>query len=100
MDASASRNEEASNHSVLAGGGSGGQGDSTAAFENEIAGFCGAIRTRAPLRCNAEHAYDSALTCFAVNDAIRQNKRLSLQGLQAIHQPRAFDAEGYRSQYA
>ncbi len=100
MDASASRNEEASNHSTLAEGRSGGQGDSSAAFENEIAGFCGAIRSGAPLRCDAAHAYATALTCFAVNVAIRQNKRLSLQGLQAMNQPRAFDAGDFRSQYA
>jgi predicted dehydrogenase len=99
MDASASRNEEASNHSVLAGGGNGGQGNSTTAFEREIAGFCGAIRTGAPLRCDAAHAYDTALTCFAVNDAIRQNKRLSLQGLQAMNQPHSFAAGDFRSQY-
>jgi predicted dehydrogenase len=99
IDASASRNEEASNHSVLSGGSSG-QGDSTAAFEQEIAGFCGAIRSGSPLRCDAAHAYGTALTCFAVNDAMRQNKRLSLQGLQAISHPGAFDAGDYRSQYA
>jgi predicted dehydrogenase len=100
LDASASRNEEASNHSVLSGGGSGGQGDSATAFEQEIAGFCGAIRSGAPLRCDAAHAYNTALTCFAVNDAIRQNKRLNLQGLQAINQRRSFNAEDDRSQYA
>ena len=88
MNASASRNEEASNHSVLSGGGSTGQGNGTAAFQQEIAGFCGAIRTGAPFRCDVVHAYDTALTCFAVNDAIRQNRRLSIQGLRACSQPR------------
>ncbi len=88
MDASASRNEEASNHSVLAGGGSAGQGNDTAAFQQEIAGFCGAIRTGAPFRCDVAHAYDIALVCFAVNDASRQNRRLNLQELQSYSQPR------------
>jgi predicted dehydrogenase len=100
MDASASRNEEASNHSVLAGGGSAGQGNGTAAFQQEIAGFCGAIRTGAPFRCDVAHAYDIARTCFAVNDAIRQNKRLNLQGVQAFNEPRAFDVADHWSQYA
>lgn len=100
LDASASRNEEASNHSVLAGGGNGVEENSTAVFEREIAGFCGAIRRGAPLRCDAARAYETALTCFAVDDAIRQNKRLSIQELQANNHHRAFDAEGYRSQYA
>jgi hypothetical protein len=46
------------------------------------------------------HAYDIARTCFAVNDAIQQNKRLNLQGVQAFNEPRAFDVADHWSQYA
>lgn len=100
MDASASRNEEASNHSVLSGGGSAGQGNAMAAFRQEIAGFCGAIRTRTPFRCNVSHAYDVARICFAVNDAIRQNQRLNLQGIEASNQSRLSGGSDHWSQYA
>jgi hypothetical protein len=61
------------------------------AFQQEIAGFCGAIRTGARFRCSVGHAYDVALTCLAVNDAIQQNKRMNIQEIQALCQPGAFD---------
>jgi hypothetical protein len=35
-----------------------------------------------------------------VNDAIQQNKRLNLQGVQAFNEPRAFDVADHWSQYA
>lgn len=100
LDASASRNEEASNHSVLMGGAGVGQGDGTIALQLEIAAFCGAIRTGAPFRCDAAHSHDVALTCLAVNDAIERNKRLNLQGVQAFTQPGTSDLACHRLQYA
>jgi predicted dehydrogenase len=95
LDTSASRREEATNHSVLTSGSSVGQSDSMEAFRQELAGFCGAIRTGAPMRCDTLHAYDVALTCFTVNDAVEQKKRLNIkgvQGLQAFRQSGTFDA--------
>jgi predicted dehydrogenase len=100
LDASASRNEEASNHSVLMSGAGGGQGDGAVALQQEIAGFCGAIRTGASFRCDPAHAQNVALTCLAVNDAMERNKRLNLQGLQAACGPDAFDMTDHRLQHA
>jgi len=98
MDTSASRSEEASSHSVLAAGANSAPANSSEAYQRELAGFCGAIRTSAPLRCDLAHAFDVARICFAVNDAIARSKRLNLDGSLALCQPG--NGADNRSRYA
>jgi predicted dehydrogenase len=100
LDSSASRSEEASNHSVLTATGSAAQGGGTAAFQQEIDAFCGSIRTGAPLRNTAAHAFDVARTCFAANDAIRLERRVSLQATAQSSQSGASATADSRNQYA
>jgi predicted dehydrogenase len=50
-----------------------------AAYKNEIAGFCAAIREGAPLRCGPEKALGSASACIRAEEAGFDKKRLALQ---------------------
>jgi predicted dehydrogenase len=84
LDSSASRSEEASNHSVLTGGGNGVQNSGMDAFRQEIAGFCGSIRTGAPMRSSAAHALDVTRVCLAVEDAVERGSRVDLQGTTTL----------------
>jgi predicted dehydrogenase len=74
VDTSASRSEEASDHSTMTQGPGSGKASRLEAFRQEIAAFCGAIRTGAPLRVQPTHARNVLLTCVAVNDAIVRNR--------------------------
>ena len=80
LDTSASRKEEASNHSLLAAGAEVDAAEPSQAFQQEIAAFCGAIRTGAALRCTPAHAYDVARTCLAIDRALEQGKRIIPRG--------------------
>ncbi|MGH9901845.1 MAG: Gfo/Idh/MocA family protein, partial [Pyrinomonadaceae bacterium] len=48
-------------------------------YQNEIAGFCSAIRTGSPLRCGPEKAMRSAVTVLTANRAAEQRTRLPVQ---------------------
>jgi predicted dehydrogenase len=74
LDTSASRRDEASAHSTMTQGPGSGKASRVEAFRQEIAAFCGAIRTGAPLRVQPTHARNVLLTCVAVNDAIVRNR--------------------------
>jgi predicted dehydrogenase len=90
LDTSASRSEEASNHSVLSRGGNGGEGSGMESYRQEISAFCGSIRAGAPLRQSATGAFDVARICFAADDAIQQGKRLSIEGKGPSNQSAAY----------
>ncbi len=52
------------------------EGTRSVALEQEIAGFCSAIRTNSPLRCGPDRAMTSARACIAACEAARQRTRL------------------------
>jgi predicted dehydrogenase len=56
-----------------------GGGDRLAAYRYEIDGFCGAVRTGAPLACGPERALGSARACIAGFDAIEQKTRIEIK---------------------
>lgn len=91
INASASRRAESASHSRLAHGAGVGQTSNLEAFQYEIAGFCGAIRTGAPLRCSPSHAHNVTLTCLAVNEAIERRTRINPQKLVETAQPSRLD---------
>ena len=80
LDSSASRSEEASNHSVLARSENDEAGSGMEAYQREISAFCGSIRTGAPLRNSAEHAFDVARICAAVGNGIEQGTQVRPEG--------------------
>jgi predicted dehydrogenase len=98
IDTSASRSEEASSHSSQAQGTSNGQAGAAEAFQRELAAFCGAIRTGAPIRCSPEHACDVALTCLTINDAIEKASLMRPQDLHASSHSDALGMTGDRLQ--
>jgi predicted dehydrogenase len=73
LDASASRNAEAANHSAPTYTSEAGAPDRLEAIRAELAAFCGAIRSHAPLRCQPAQAGEVARTCFAVEEAVANN---------------------------
>jgi predicted dehydrogenase len=83
LDTSASRAEEASNHSALSGGANVEPGDSRRAFQEELAAFSGAIRTGAPLRSDLAHAFNVAGTCLAIDSAIEKGMPAIPAGLMS-----------------
>jgi predicted dehydrogenase len=56
-----------------------GGGDRLAAYRYEIDGFCGAVRTGAPLACGPERALGSARACIAGFDAIEKKTRIEIK---------------------
>ena len=100
FDTSASRSAEASSHSSLAQGANAGHVGPAEAFQRELAAFCGAIRTGAPLRCSPKHARDVAQTCLAINDAIRKASLMHPQQLQAFSHSDALRMTGNRLRHA
>jgi predicted dehydrogenase len=55
-----------------------GGGDRNAAYRMEVSGFCGAIRTGAPLLCGPERALGSARACIAGFEAIEKRTRVEI----------------------
>jgi predicted dehydrogenase len=100
VDTSASRSEEASNHSTLAQGQRTGNTGRLEAFRQEIAAFCGAIRTGAPLRVQPTHARDVLLTCLAVNDAIVRKQIQTPQRPSPVSQRGMIKSSSRRVQHA
>jgi hypothetical protein len=47
-------------------------------YQNEIAEFCGAIRTGSPIRCGPEKAMKSAVAVLTGNMAAEQKVRLPI----------------------
>ena len=85
LTTSASRNEEAQSHALLASGSKAGQSNGVEAYQREIADFCGAIRRGAPLRSNPAHGLDVVRTCVAIDDQIQKNKKADLQQPQVVN---------------
>ena len=56
-----------------------GGGDRLAAYRYEVNGFCGAVRTGAPLECGPERALASARACIAGFDAIETKTRIEIK---------------------
>jgi predicted dehydrogenase len=52
--------------------------DRLASYRMEVSGFCGAVRTGAPLRCGPERALGSARACIAGFDAIERKTRIEI----------------------
>jgi predicted dehydrogenase len=98
LDASASRSEEASNHSFLTQGGSAGGG--MEAYRQEIVAFCGSIRAGARLPNSATRGFDVARACFAVDESIQQGRRVSLEEPGGPDQSTVLRNTGNRTQYA
>jgi predicted dehydrogenase len=53
-------------------------GERASATEEEISGFCAAVRVGAPLRCGPDRAFDSARACIAACEAAKQKTRLTI----------------------
>jgi predicted dehydrogenase len=60
-------------------GASSGGADRLAAYKYQINGFCGAVRTGAPLACGPERALASARSCIAGFDAIETRTRIEIK---------------------
>jgi predicted dehydrogenase len=76
--ASESRAAEAAGAGQGVGAASAG-GDRLAAYKYQIGGFCGAVRTGAPLKCGPERALASARACIAGFDAIETKARVEIK---------------------
>jgi predicted dehydrogenase len=53
-------------------------GERVNAYGLEVAGFCGAVRTGAPLKCGPERALGSARACLAAHEAVKTRKRVEI----------------------
>ena len=60
-------------------GAAAGGGDRLAAYKYQLNGFCGAVRTGAPLACGPERALGSARACIAGFDAIETRTRIEIK---------------------
>jgi len=76
--ASESRAADAAGAGKGTGAASGG-GDRLAAYRYQISGFCGAVRTGAPLRVGPARALASARACIAGFDAIETRTRIEIK---------------------
>lgn len=76
VDASATRAADSAGRTINATASD--QTDRAAAYRNEIAEFCSAIRTGAPVRCGPEKAMRSAIACLTANRAAEQRSRLEI----------------------
>jgi predicted dehydrogenase len=77
--ASESRTADAAGGSARAAGGAGGLGvDRLSSYRAEVSGFCGAVRTGAPLRCGPQRALASARACLAGFEAIEKRTRVEI----------------------
>jgi predicted dehydrogenase len=74
MDASESRKADAAGRTVTSTSEQG--SDRLTAYGQEIAGFCSAVRSGAPLRCTPERAVKSATACLLANEAMDKKERL------------------------
>jgi predicted dehydrogenase len=76
--ASESRAADAAGVGKGTGAASGG-GDRLAAYKYQISGFCGAVRTGAPLRVGPDRALASARACIAGFEAIETKTRIEIK---------------------
>jgi predicted dehydrogenase len=77
---SASESRAADAAGTARGGGSAANGgDRLAAYRAEVAGFCAAVRTGAPLQCGPQRAAASARACIAGFDAIQTKARVEIR---------------------
>ena len=56
----------------------GGGGDPLLPYRMEIAIFCAAIRTGAPLRCGVDMAFKTTAACLAANEAMDKKVRVEI----------------------
>jgi predicted dehydrogenase len=75
-DASATRPTDAAGRSITTG--SGDQNDRAAAYRNEIAEFCSALRTGKPVKCGPERAMKTAVACLTANRSAETGTRLAI----------------------
>jgi predicted dehydrogenase len=78
LDASESRTADAAGTRTVVSEGGDKVVDRLVGYKNEIAGFCAAIRTGAPLRCGPERALGSATACIRAYEAGDQKTRLTM----------------------
>jgi predicted dehydrogenase len=52
--------------------------DRLSSYRAEVSGFCGAVRTGAPLRCGPQRALASARACLAGFEAIEKRTRVEI----------------------
>ena len=74
-DASATRPAESPGRSIT---GSSDQSDRAAAYKNEIAEFCSAVRTGSPVRCGPEKAMRTAVAVLTANRSADSKSRLAI----------------------
>jgi predicted dehydrogenase len=77
--ASESRAADAAGRGRGVGSSRGGGVDRLAAYKYEVNGFCGAVRTGAPLQCGPERGLGSALACIAGFEAIEKRARIEIE---------------------
>ena len=75
-DASATRPAESPGRSIT--GGASEQSDRAAAYKNEIAEFCSAVRTGGPVRCGPEKAMRTAVAVLTANRSADSKSRLAI----------------------
>jgi predicted dehydrogenase len=75
-DASATRPPDSPGRSI--GGGAGDQSDRAAAYKNEIAEFCSAVRTGSPVRCGPEKAMRTAVAVLTANRSADSKSRMAI----------------------
>src|SRR5499427_3463608 len=75
-DASATRPADSPGRSITAG--TGDQSDRAAAYKNEIAEFCSAVRTGTPVRCGPEKAMRTAVAVLTANRSADSKTRLTI----------------------
>jgi predicted dehydrogenase len=81
LEASESRLADAMGRAPATGAqrvGAGGGEDRLLPYQLEIATFCSAIRTGAPLRCGVEMASKTAVACVAANEAMDRKTRVEI----------------------
>jgi predicted dehydrogenase len=81
IEASESRLADARGRTPEKEAGSGVGGDRLLPYRLEIATFCSAIRTGAPLRCGPEMASGITAACVAANQAIESRTRVPVPGI-------------------
>jgi hypothetical protein len=73
-EASASRAADAAGRTATASSST--AVERVSSYRLEVAGFCAAVRTGAPLRCGPDRAIRSAQACLLAHEAVQQKKRV------------------------
>jgi predicted dehydrogenase len=84
LDASESRLADAAGRATGGAGqrvGEGGGDDRLLPYRLEIAAFCSAVRTGAPLQCGVDMAFKTTVACLAANEAMDKKVRVPVASL-------------------